>query len=422
MDSVVIYNPSEALGGTNLLLSNFAVILVETGKFKVSVVDYEEGECFAYLDSLETSYEKIIKPEGALNVSEGYFVCIFLHIKLLAEEEIYLEEEVSPVFWSTHPLDGIKILPYSNLLLYITNEYLRKSLAFLIDPWYYKRVQHLLSRLTVGSNLVFMDTINADVNKRFYNIKTDVKIEPLVVINNSNGLGIDKPLRTSVAILGRLVDFKFRGIKIFLEQLADAGLLDVNISFIGEGPFEKDIKECLISLGFQNYNFIGHVPFEELEMYLLRHNITLAMGTSIINAAAQSLAVLVQPVFYEKASKKEVRFQWFSDLNVEDTGSLVLGPETSYTKYIDDLRAVFMDNELREDISYRCYEKFIETYGKEAQMIRSTNLLRNCSKWDLENMESLRPRFLSAALIKVKTRLKAKFEVHGDKLSIRKSK
>src|SRR5690606_30007259 len=116
---LTIYNPSVsvsgAMGGTSTLLANFAVLFSACPEYDVNYIELENGATVDFIHKNAPNCKIIYLPENEkINIDDGTLIMILLHVKLI-DVRFKLNDNVKLVLWSTHPEDGIKLLPLFNL-------------------------------------------------------------------------------------------------------------------------------------------------------------------------------------------------------------------------------------------------------------------------------------------------------------------
>lgn len=309
---VSIYNPARQMGGSDILLANLAVLISGKPGFDVDYIEFSNGPTVEYVKKNNSQCNILhVENDGKIHIEEGIVILILLHAKLLGKT-ITLGKNVRLAFWSTHPEDGIKILPLFNLF-YKKNEPYRRIIANLTTPIQKAKTKKFFEVGTMRKGIIWMDNCNYDYNKYFYDLKGTlhtywplITSDPLAPIRNNYKIINERPI--NICILGRVIDFKI--IPLF-DLLPTIVSIKPKIKFhiIGTGEFVDALKNKFDHLGFK-YNFIGHIPKDQLDFELLKYDIILGMGTSVLESAKLGIPSMVMNGSYSKLKPQDLKYEW----------------------------------------------------------------------------------------------------------------
>lgn len=353
-------------GGTNNLLANLAVLLSFEKDLDINYIEYPGGSTIDYVKkSADQLYIKHISPPEKVILDDGLLIMTLLDVKNIYSQMV-LGDNVRLLLWSTHPDDAIKILPTFNFFYHV-EKHLRLRIANLITPIQKKKTRMLLNKGIELNGLVWMDNHNFEVNDYFYNLNKDkIEIWPLVV--SSSKVKFITHVKTSnnqkinIVILGRLCDFKVNPILALLESAHD--IRDkIILNFIGTGDHQEILENKLKKLSY-SYNFVGNVDKSILDEELLKYDILLGMGTSVLEGAKLGMPSIVMNGTYIRNSKVPL-FEWIYNCPEYFIGELEeLSEYSKLNSHFNNLLDDVAEN--AEYVGNCCLEHFTKYHSDES--------------------------------------------------------
>ncbi len=361
MTKIYIFNPAVKQGGTTNLLTNLALVAGKTSGVELYLIDYEFGEAVTELSKHSISFTHIRYAEkNKIDIDGGFFIAILLHTKLIIEGTIVCSERTRILLWSTHPQDGLKIIPSFNLFLKFNSDFVQKLIVSCLHPFYYKRLKEFFQLATSNSSIIFMDDTNYSFNKIFFGFKAQKVIWPLITANPtcSKSWNDYHDSEVRLTFLGRIVDFKYYPILAFLMQLREIPLR-FKLTFIGDGSYKEKLLEDVIKLGFIDFEFLGNVYKPDLDKVLSESDVCVAMGTSALESAKLKIPTLVLPYSYRSINHKVLRIKWLNLVNGVEVGEQFISNRIDgYDDYINDLFTSLTDRKKLMDLGLLCYTKW----------------------------------------------------------------
>ena len=362
------------MGGSDILLANLAVLLSGKPEYDVDYIEFSNGHTIEYIKKNNSQCNIVnVHKDAKIRIKEGIVVLILLHAKLIGET-ITLGENVKLVFWSTHPEDGIKILPLFNIF-YKKNEPYRRIIANLITPLQKSRTKKFFELGIEKKGIVWMDKCNYDYNKYFYNLGDReqtywplITSYPLAPIKDNYKIDDNKPI--NICLLGRVIDFKIIPI---LDLLPTVVSLKSKIKFhiIGTGEYEGVLKESFDKLGFA-YNFIGHVQKDQLDFELLKYDMILGMGTSVLESAKLGIPSMVMNGSYTELKSQDLKYEWLHNCPPSFVGEVVFlrDQNNTLTQNFEVLFQQFYRE--NESIGNACYQHWDKYYSQHSFLSKVT--------------------------------------------------
>lgn len=324
-NKIYIYNPSLKTGGTNNLLGNLAILLSNNSKYTVCYIDYLDSPVASIIKKQTTRVNYVLY-KTKIQLDNGILIATLLDVKNL-QKDFILSENVRLVFWSTHPDDGLKILPSFNIWLRMSDTF-SKTIAKILHPFFKERIKKFINTGSINNGIVWMDDVNYNKNKSFYNLSSEKKYWPIFTSFPDiklSALNVDKE-NVKIVILGRLTDFKTYPLFGLLDQISEYqkyNKFNISISFIGDGPLKGVIEKWLIEKGIKVFNFMGHVDLSELDSHLISYNLLIGMGMSVLEGAKLKIPSLIMDASYEVLHKEKSKLHWLYSVEPYHVGKIV---------------------------------------------------------------------------------------------------
>jgi hypothetical protein len=219
-----------------------------------------------------------------------------------------------------------------------------------------------------------MDNCNYDYNQFFFDLQgTERTFWPLITSDpiapkRSNYKIInDRPI--NICILGRVIDFK---IIPLLDLLPTIVSIREKIKFhiIGTGEFVDVLKNKFVELGFK-YNFIGHIPKDQLDFELLKYDMILGMGTSILESAKLGIPSMVMNGSYFQLKPSELKYEWLYNCPPSFVGEEATFKNNNILKQ-DFIKLFNQFCKENEDIGKACYEHWNNYFSQTSLLSKVT--------------------------------------------------
>lgn len=404
---ITIYNPSVREGGTNNLLANLAVLLSSHDCFDVHYIEYVNGATIGYVSQHAPECKIVtVSMHDKVTVDDGVLILILLHAKLLSKK-IIVSNDVRLLFWSTHPDDGIKLIPTFNLF-YKKNEPIRSLIAGVVSPFQIKRIRAFIMAGAKQNGIVWMDHHNYESNNTFYNFhNNNAIIWPVITSSPSLIKKRVLPNKTdsskiNIVILGRLCDFKTIPILTLLDHILELKSR-ISLNFIGTGNYEPILKQRLEELGY-TYRMLGQIDKDKLDAELLKYDILMGMGTSALEGAKLGIPSIVMNGCYKRNIHASILFEWIQNCPPFFLGEFVTDISSpTLSRTLGDLLSEFYSR--RELLSERSFQCWNEGYSRSAFLDRAIHTITNNSFYYGKNKKYLQLTPLSKVVNYLKQKM-----------------
>ena len=324
--NLYILNPTYKTGGTNNLLYNFSVLISKNPKYKVHYLDYYDSPFFKFSEKPNFLKTIIIDKKKKVEINDGLIITILLRIKNL-NNFVKFTENTRFIFWSTHPDDGRKLLSSFNLWMRLPLNY-SKLLASFFHYSRKKKISKILDFGSVNHGIVWMDELNYQSNKEFYDLKAYPEIWPVITNEPKRKMiGILRKNKIRLVILGRLNDFKVNTLLPLISQIKYFNRsnpdISLTIDFIGDGTLKSILIDCLIQNNIKNYRFLGHIDKSELDVLLVKYDMLIGMATSVLEGAKLFIPSAIIDFSFNKTSPNKLKMQWLYESKPYSIGRIL---------------------------------------------------------------------------------------------------
>lgn len=325
MARYVICYPNEADGGTSLLMARLAQYLVESGEV-IRVVDFANGAVVRHLRARGLDFEHTLPdPAGQVFAGDETVVTILLHAKFLTSH-FRPAPSTRFLFWSTHPHDGMVLLPAFNVMLRFTGR--RRAIAMrAVHPSYSGRVARFLDLASEARGLAYMDSQNWEGNRDVYRLKAPPHFLPVMTEAPSARASWEADrVGSRVFWVGRLSHFKTRPLQSLMRALHEhvkRGGVPVSLDVIGGGNDEASVRHLSERLSFP-IRLHGALPIAEIERRLLGDaDLLVGHGMSLLEGARLGVPSLLIDGWSFDLPDSEVRVRWLHEDVAGDVGRLI---------------------------------------------------------------------------------------------------
>ncbi len=344
---IVFYNPSNSLGGAELLFSRLADRLADKG-VSIYYVDYSSGYARTNYNGTKVKFiikddsHKILLPIGSTVILPANYI---FHVKSL----ITNYTDLHFVFWMVHPLNVI-----SNLFLF-------KHIT-LLAPRVRKIVGRQLKELTDSGALFFMDYSTYITNSNFFDFKLskrcylpipiEIPLEP-IVFNKQTPIDF-LPFR--IAWLGRIDGDKYRSIELIIMELESySQTSSIEFYIIGIGSELDRLKDLASKMNFPIY-FTGKLVNTDLKDFIANKvDLGVAMGTSALEIAKLRKPVVMIDLYDKKYKANTIKYSLLHQIYEYSLGSLypLLDGEKRNYRFKDVMDLVLNDYDHYADLDYQ---------------------------------------------------------------------
>jgi len=378
---ITIYNPSIRMGGTNNLLANLAISISRDTRFVVHYIEYTEGATVDYVRQNSPDCNIIcIGEKESITVDGGVAIMILLHAKLLTTL-IKLTDRTKMIFWSTHPEDGIKLLPLFNFF-YKKDHRTRKKVANLITPVQKRRTRGFISQGLNYNGIIWMDDHNYEVNNTFYDLGSpNYRIWPLVTSDPKDVQNVSKVKRDGlikIVVLGRLCDFKVIPLLMMLPNLAKI-CTNIKLYFIGDGDYREILERTLCEYSL-NYEFLGNISKTQLDRELVKYDLIIGMGTSVLEGAKLAIPSIVMNGAYNPKHLHAAKVDWLYNCHSYFVGEIIYSNKGSsgLKKDLTALIEEFINSNNDNMIGMSCYQHWRKFHSYDAFKERAASDILSC--------------------------------------------
>lgn len=412
-DSVFIYNPSIKTGGTNNLLANLAILLANDGVFNIHYIDYEDSPARKIVqDNSKTVRYLTVSEERKPVISDGILVATILSLKTL-KATLDINESTRILLWSTHPDDGLKILPSFNLWFRLPLK-LSSSFSKMIHPFFKRRLREFIIEGMRRSGIVWMDDENINTNKVFYKLKELPLILPIFTGSpqfyaEPNSENYENNFK--IVILGRFTNFKvfpYRGLFNQIGEYLRISNKTISIDFIGDGPFKYLVEKWLIEASIKNYRFLGHVDLSELDQRISDYQLLIGVATSTLEGAKLKIPSLLSNCSYDVLPPDKVKLRWMFDVEPFHVGRFVSKDDPEIDgKTFPEIMSDINSFERWEKNGIKCYDHWKAYHSPESLLNLVTTTINNNTFYFSKEQQRLIERDLQGIVIdKVKALMK----------------
>lgn len=395
--SVYIYNPSLRTGGTNNLLNNLIETILSTELYRVFIIDYIDGKSISKFKKNKLVYHLNVDSK-IIKIEEGVFISILLHVKLIQRGNFVFGNNVRGIFWSTHPEDGRKLIPISNIFFNFKSIKFQILLSKILSKSYHNKISAFFNLGNKNYGIIYMDKDNLKPNKEFFRINGNHIIWPLTTELpklQKNDYSQILTNKITVTFLNRLVDFKYYPTISLIKQLEDTGL-KFHFVIIGDGPYKKKLLKELTKVSNITYEYLGLVEKSELDKLLLKSDFSVGMATSALESSKLKIPTLALPFFKEKKKHDTIFYKWVSEINdieiVDYDYSNSQNFNNNYNLYLENLRNNILSKGMRNQIGVQCYNQWANIFSNDKLLLNFQYTLANNKFYLNENTLKLLKR------------------------------
>lgn len=375
--------PYRGVGGVSLLFMRFAEYISALRLANCFLVDYIDGYMSSNIQA--TNVEVLYYSDNGdyVHIPSGSIIVFQSMTPWSIFPKLNIDVDVKVLFWNCYPFNLIPLFP--GIRRQMQNSIVLSRWIFnTLLIFHYKKVKKFISMLVEAKALVFMDKTNVKATEEYLGLNFNaVKYVPVALkaadfprIENSEKRNLKEKFR--VVWVGRVVDFKFYSLchaLSSLNKLQPELKRKVEVTIIGCGPLEYELKRVVSDLTHLEFNFIEHVNPSDLDGFLLDNtDLLLAMGTSALEGARLAIPTILLDVSYEKVSRDYV-FTWIYQRDGYTLGELIdsskLEPNNfSLENLISDLIESY------QEISKKTLDHFIkyhEINGAVTALLSSLN-------------------------------------------------
>ena len=399
MKTVAFYFPYYEVSGVPVLFSNLADYFSKNYKFKISVIDFEEGYMSSSLKG-NNKIEKIIFETSKPLLIDVDIVIMQSILPFAIRPEIKFSTNTRIMFWNLHPDNLIpNLFPFVIVRKYYPNIY-RNILSIFWNKKLKLMKEFVMNSIQLNS-LLFMDSANSN-NTKFF-LSTEINNSFFLPIACSNGVKREDKINKNVAELnfswiGRICDFKIHILNYLILNLSEAAKkleLKVNLHIIGNGPEMDEINSKNFLHQFFNVIILGMLDKEKVDFYLNSNiDINASMGTSVLESAKLGIpSIVLDYAFYP--INFNYKFRWLHDTKYYDLAHLIKkSDDTSKSYEITDIILEFIND--RKNLSERSYNYYISNHSLEAV---AENLKKQIEKSKL-TFTDINPKLLKKSLLR----------------------
>lgn len=406
--NIYIYNPSMKTGGTNNLLGNLAHLLANGSLHNVHYIDYYNSPVRKHLETKTSKINYINFDSNKIQINDGLLIATLLDVKLIGKN-ILLDSTIRMLFWSTHPDDGLKIIPSFNLWLRLPIKF-SKIISKIIHPFYKERLRQFLVNAMNNKGIVWMDEENIDNNKKFYKLNNRYLIWPIITDNPKFQIQLNEKIfeqELRIVILGRLTNFKVYPLFGLFEQIRGYNSItkkQIFIDFIGDGPLKNDLEKKLLEKEIQNYRFLGHINLKDLDGILSEYHLLIGMGTSTLEGAKLKLPSLLSDASYDVLDSSKVKLRWLNEVKPFDVARFVSNADKEIIgKTFSEVMWDIENSEKWFSRGKDCYHHWKLYHSPDSLLdIVTSTIESNSFFYSKENEKLLKIDFLGKAINKIK--------------------
>ena len=370
---IYIYNPSVKTGGTSNLLANLTILLASNNKFDIYYLDYLNSPLIKIIREKKSAVRiNFLDANKIITIdNNALLITILLKVKSL-EMHLKINKNARLLFWSTHPDDGLKILPSFNFWLRFPIKY-SKIVSKIIHPYFKGRLMNFFSDGVNNNGIVFMDQSNIDTNLSFYDFVGEPSIIPIFTMNSEiDCIGPIKHRKGSlkIVVLGRLTNFKVNTLYGLIEQINDHSNSSndtFSIDFIGDGPLRSKLENFISDMEFIKCNFLGHIDLNELDNVLIEYDLLIGMATSTLEGAKLKLPSIIIDASYEVIPKEFIKLKWLFEVAPYSVGSFISKKDNSFKgRPFPDIIQEIKDCNSMKIIGEDCYSHWNKYHSSES--------------------------------------------------------
>ena len=313
--------PYRGVGGVSLLFLRIAEFLVQKGLAECHIVDYVDGfmaknqtNPSVILEVYDDKSSYVLIPPDAIAIFQS-MTPWSIYPGLLIDKSAHI------FFWNCYPFNLIPLLPGFRRWMQHSYVFANLVLSILLRP-YKNKMRRLVQLMLDKSSLVFMDSTNVRITEQYLKLSLPNMEYLPIPLEAKQGLILSREDRNfkdhnlRIIWVGRVVDFKFYTLQrclIELNRLQPKLGVEVAITIVGSGDYERRLKKDVESLPNIHFKFINHVQPCDLDEFLVANaDLMLAMGTSALGGMRLGIPTILLDVAHAPVSRDYV-FTWLHE-------------------------------------------------------------------------------------------------------------
>lgn len=329
--SLTFYFPYREVSGVPVLFSRIVNHIAEHQKnIKLFVIDYKDGaiavslinnDCITLIPFQDG--KRVMVPQNSTLIMQAI-------LPYSIRPELQIPNNTKIIFWYLHPDNLVPIVLPIPYLRNLQNKYFRfyQIISKLLFRNTLKRLVSFVNLCFEKKAIWFMDHSTLDKLTKYLFIdlpKVDFVPVPAVsalkLKRKKTSTGIKHKLK--ICWIGRLCDFKSH-ILIFtiqkLSEIAKEKKIPIQYYVIGNGPFEKQIRQLVVNNEYFEIILKGAMSQLDLDEFILSDiDVITAMGTSALEGAKLGIPVILLDISYYTI-KGDYYFRWLHDTINFDLG------------------------------------------------------------------------------------------------------
>jgi glycosyltransferase involved in cell wall biosynthesis len=389
----VFYFPYREVGGVSVLFLRLAKIL--SNSYRVILMDFDDGYMARNLPA-NVDFISFDRPDLLPKKS----VIITQSIPLWRIPKIkYFPLDAYIFYWNLHPdnlyPDLMYKKPFRRYLKWIVP--LVNSLSFIRR----KKLKKMLTILQYRQSIAFMDLENKSKTYGFFSKPLDTApYLPIMTGYESSSLKNESPTDEIKCLwLGRLESFKMSILLHTIKRL-DKCSQKLSLTIIGDGLSISIVKKHALMCKNVRCDFIGLVPFDELDDVISAHHIVFSMGTSALEGAKNKT-----PTFCLDYSYQEIqglyKYKYLFEVNGYNVGENITNKHLELSSSLEVKIQEIVDN--YTTISAKCYEYWRSNHSPDVIVSEFINQLSksSCKLHELINLGLSNEDFFTRLVTKI---------------------
>ena len=313
--------PYRGVGGVSLLFLRIAEFLVQKGLAECHIVDYVDGFMAKNQTNLGVILEVYDDKSGSVLIPPDAIAIFQSMTPWSIYPGLLIDKSAHIFFWNCYPFNLIPLLPGFRRWMQHSYVFANLVLSTLLRP-YKNKMRRLVQLMLDKSSLVFMDSTNVRITEQYLELSLPNMEYLPIPLEAKQGLILSREDRNfkdhnlRIIWVGRVVDFKFYTLQrclIELNRLQPKLGVEVAITIVGSGDYERRLKKDVESLSNIHFKFINHVQPCDLDEFLVANaDLMLAMGTSALGGMRLGIPTILLDVAHAPVSRDYV-FTWLHE-------------------------------------------------------------------------------------------------------------